>query len=201
MPYVSKAQQRMFHYMESEGKMPKSTVSEFDEATDFSHLPERKKRKKMADGGTVKSDSQGQTLGDLIGYPKRMADGGKVGPDSHEPTAADKLVAGAFGSSYNAGALPKSAPSPTPKPKIVTYDAGYAYGGRIQRPMSKAMSHSIVETHMRKTLPHLGMSHEDFGESEHYADGGEVEGFEKKRRKRIHTAEGESFAHALMGRR
>lgn len=40
MPYSSKAQQRYFHYLESKGKMPKKTVDEFDEATDFKHLPE-----------------------------------------------------------------------------------------------------------------------------------------------------------------
>lgn len=40
MPYSSKAQQRLFHYLESKGKMPKKTVQEYDHASDFEHLPE-----------------------------------------------------------------------------------------------------------------------------------------------------------------
>lgn len=50
-PFKSRAQQRYFHYLESKGKMPKSTVDEFDEATDFEHLPAKKHN--YAYGGMV----------------------------------------------------------------------------------------------------------------------------------------------------
>lgn len=45
MPYASKAQQRKFHALEAEGKIDPATVKEFDNATDFSRLPEKKKSK------------------------------------------------------------------------------------------------------------------------------------------------------------
>lgn len=50
MPYASRAQQKYFHYLESEGKMPKKTVKEFDESTDYDQLPEHVK---MAEGGMI----------------------------------------------------------------------------------------------------------------------------------------------------
>lgn len=49
-PYKSKAQQRYFHYLENEGKMPKKMAREFDDASDFSHMPEESR---MAHGGMV----------------------------------------------------------------------------------------------------------------------------------------------------
>lgn len=42
MPYASKAQQRLFHAKAARGEISKAKVKEFDQATDFSHLPERK---------------------------------------------------------------------------------------------------------------------------------------------------------------
>lgn len=54
MPFKSQAQQRYFHYLESKGKMPKKTVDEFDNVTDFDHLPEHVK--KYYRGGFVKDD-------------------------------------------------------------------------------------------------------------------------------------------------
>ena len=41
MPYRSKAQARKLHTLAAEGKISKAKVKEFDESTDFSHLPER----------------------------------------------------------------------------------------------------------------------------------------------------------------
>ena len=41
MPDASRAQQRKFHAMESRGDIAPSVVKEFDDATDFKHLPER----------------------------------------------------------------------------------------------------------------------------------------------------------------
>lgn len=69
MPYVSKAQQRKFHVLESEGKIPHSVVKEFDEATKghYSQLPEhvkkKKKRKKQAE----------YTLRDVLNGIRRVA--------------------------------------------------------------------------------------------------------------------------------
>lgn len=40
MPYSSKAQQRYFHYLESKGKLPKKTVKDYNESTEFDDLPE-----------------------------------------------------------------------------------------------------------------------------------------------------------------
>ena len=46
MPYKSKAQQRLFHAKLAQGEISAKTVKEYDNATDFSHLPERKSKKK-----------------------------------------------------------------------------------------------------------------------------------------------------------
>lgn len=46
MPYKSRRQARFMHAAASRGEIAPSTVEEFDQATDFSKLPERKKRKK-----------------------------------------------------------------------------------------------------------------------------------------------------------
>lgn len=43
MPYKSKKQQRKFHAMEERGEISPKVVKEFDQSTDFSNLPERKK--------------------------------------------------------------------------------------------------------------------------------------------------------------
>lgn len=51
MPYKSKAQERLFHYLESKGKMKKSVVDEYDKNTDQEDLPE-----KMFGGGVIQSD-------------------------------------------------------------------------------------------------------------------------------------------------
>ena len=45
MPYTSKAQQRAMHAKAERGEIPKKTVKEFDQATDFDKLPERKRKK------------------------------------------------------------------------------------------------------------------------------------------------------------
>jgi hypothetical protein len=58
MPFKSKAQQKYFHYLESQGKMPKKTVDEFDKATDFEKLPE--KVKAYSYGGEVESPDEEQ---------------------------------------------------------------------------------------------------------------------------------------------
>lgn len=47
MPYVSRAQQRLFHAKERRGEISHATVKEFDRATDFSHLPERVRKRKV----------------------------------------------------------------------------------------------------------------------------------------------------------
>lgn len=41
MPYKSKSQQRLFHYLQSKGKLPKKKVDEFDQSTDYSDIPEK----------------------------------------------------------------------------------------------------------------------------------------------------------------
>jgi hypothetical protein len=45
MPYVSKAQQRYFHANEKELSKQGVDVGEWDKATDFKHLPEKKTKK------------------------------------------------------------------------------------------------------------------------------------------------------------
>lgn len=55
-PYRSKAQQKYFHYLEQQGKLPKKTVREFDDETDFDHLPERK----MSHGGMADHMEHGE---------------------------------------------------------------------------------------------------------------------------------------------
>jgi len=56
MPFKSKAQQKYMHWAQENGKLPKSVnLNEWDKATDFSKLPEKKdkfkKLKKMWSGG------------------------------------------------------------------------------------------------------------------------------------------------------
>ena len=63
MPYKSKAQQKLFHYLESKGEMPKKTVEHYDEMTDFADLPEHIKH---AMGGII-SEIQSS---DLLEHPK-----------------------------------------------------------------------------------------------------------------------------------
>jgi hypothetical protein len=47
MPYKSAAQARAFHAKEKSGEISHATVKEFDKATDFSHLPEKVRPKKV----------------------------------------------------------------------------------------------------------------------------------------------------------
>jgi hypothetical protein len=51
VPYKSQSQQKYFHYLESKGKLPKKTVKEFDESTDYNDLPEH--ARDYAYGGEV----------------------------------------------------------------------------------------------------------------------------------------------------
>ena len=46
MPYKSIAQAHKFHALLKEGKIPAKTVREYDKATNFKSLPQRKKKKK-----------------------------------------------------------------------------------------------------------------------------------------------------------
>ena len=46
MPYKPKAQQRKFHAILNAGEISPKTVKEFDQSTDYSHLPEKKSKKK-----------------------------------------------------------------------------------------------------------------------------------------------------------
>lgn len=55
MPYSSKAQQRYFHYLESKGKLPKKTVQEYDDSTDFEDLPERVEG--YSEGGMIEPEN------------------------------------------------------------------------------------------------------------------------------------------------
>lgn len=54
MPYKSDAQRRYFHAAEERGEISHKTVKEFDKASKGKKLPERKKKKKMCEGGMVK---------------------------------------------------------------------------------------------------------------------------------------------------
>ena len=45
MPYKSKAQQRLFHAKLARHEISASTVREFDQATNFSSLPEKKRKR------------------------------------------------------------------------------------------------------------------------------------------------------------
>ena len=59
MPFKSKSQQRYMHWAQEHGKLPNSIdLHEWDKATDFKDLPEKKsnkfkKLKKMCTGGKV----------------------------------------------------------------------------------------------------------------------------------------------------
>ena len=46
MPYKSIAQAHKFHALLKEGKISAKTVREYDKATNFKKLPQRKKKKK-----------------------------------------------------------------------------------------------------------------------------------------------------------
>ncbi len=47
MPYASRAQAGKFHILERQGKISHATVNEFDQATDFSRLPEHVRKRKI----------------------------------------------------------------------------------------------------------------------------------------------------------
>ena len=53
MPYKSKRQARFMHAAAARGEISKATVKEWDEKTDFSHLPERKAKKKVHHSPTM----------------------------------------------------------------------------------------------------------------------------------------------------
>jgi len=58
MPFKSLKQARYMHWAQENGKLPKSVnLNEWDKATDFKDLPEKKKRftklKKLCSGGKV----------------------------------------------------------------------------------------------------------------------------------------------------
>lgn len=53
MPYASKAQARAMHAKAARGEIAKSVVKEFDAATDFDKLPNRKKKSKRSTGERV----------------------------------------------------------------------------------------------------------------------------------------------------
>lgn len=66
MPYQSKAQARLFHYLESKGEIPKKTVQKYDKMTEFEDLPEHVK---MALGGIV-SEIQDS---DIMEHPRNTS--------------------------------------------------------------------------------------------------------------------------------
>ena len=55
MPYKSEAQRRLFHWLESQGKLSHAKVREYDKATKGKELPEYVKAKRKAFGGEVEA--------------------------------------------------------------------------------------------------------------------------------------------------
>ena len=108
MPYKSQAQRRLFHWLESQGKISSKKVSEYDTASKGKKLPERVKK---AFGGEVYAkegthcpacdlplDSAPVAMdagegcprcgfGDAKNVPKKMAMGGEVTPSSDKAPA------------------------------------------------------------------------------------------------------------------
>lgn len=82
MPYKSSAQQKYFHYLESKGKMPKKTVKEFDESTNYEDLPEHVE--KYSHGGRVPEENFDEQEGDASEYDSS-------GEPNTEPNTEDKL--------------------------------------------------------------------------------------------------------------
>lgn len=50
MPFKNKSQQRAMHAKADRGEMSESVVKEFDDATDFKKLPEKKSKSKSKHG-------------------------------------------------------------------------------------------------------------------------------------------------------
>lgn len=77
MPYKSNRQRKFFHYAESNGKMPKATVDEFDEASKGKDLPEHAAMGYYAQGGYVgnpRLSGMGGPSGEYqSGYKKQRA--------------------------------------------------------------------------------------------------------------------------------
>lgn len=82
MPYKSGSQRRYFHYLEEQGKMPKKTVDEFDEASKGMELPEH-----LAYGGEV---GLTDPMGDEA-YQEKQSD-----EDDEQKMAHGGLVSHAF---------------------------------------------------------------------------------------------------------
>lgn len=62
MPYVNRAQQAAFHAKLARGEISPAVVKEFDDATDFSSLPDgpKKKRKKYGSLGKYLGDQDSE---------------------------------------------------------------------------------------------------------------------------------------------
>ena len=58
MPYKSEAQRRLFHWLESQGKLSHAKVREYDKATKGKELPEYVKAKRKAFGGEVEAKAE-----------------------------------------------------------------------------------------------------------------------------------------------
>ena len=86
MPYKSQAQQRYFHYLESKGKLKKSVVDEFDQASKGKDLP-----KKLAFGGMVDEGEEKQSKDHILAPPASDSQPGPISSKFAEAVKKWKL--------------------------------------------------------------------------------------------------------------
>lgn len=117
MPFKSKAQQRYMYAAASRGEIPKKTVKEWSDATDFKHLPERKEmqslKKEAEEWGALALAANEELLkeagwkGTALSAGLGAATGGAVGGYRNGWSGAAKgALAGALlGGEFHAGSI------------------------------------------------------------------------------------------------
>jgi hypothetical protein len=87
MPFISRAQQRYFHAHQGELERQGVNVKEWDDATDFSHLPERKnmKTEHVSLGHKGSFNVKKGALHKMLGIPE----GEKIPASKLQPHASD----------------------------------------------------------------------------------------------------------------
>lgn len=140
MPFKSKLQQRYMHFLKEKGKLPKSVnLDEYDEKTDFKHLPEEK----MAFGGEVEADEGWED----DGY------------NDHSDTSGEPFYYMAEGGQVDSYGYPVKSGSEKPLYDTSGYDAyktKKAFGGEIEAPEHGDEGHP--EMPMEEVQKHLAMA-------------------------------------------
>ena len=161
MPYKSKAQQRLFHYLESKGEMPKKTVKHFDEMTDFGDLPEHIKH---AMGGYIDQLADTEQLEHPIDTSGEPAHGHR---GDHYVEEEEHDAHGGMVHKYSKGGMVDKAHHAFSK---------HHHEVKHKEPHLKdGPMHGFEEPHHEEHYAHGGMAHHS-EHGKHHAHGGKIHG-------------------------